>query len=117
MQACCKYPERNAPIVAPHRMAAPEACGFRPRSENLETTLGKKFERWLAEGALAQMKGPAEAGPHCSISDCGLPALLPVLFRRHRVFEEILVLRREAFRELENLKAVAIADGPELDVG
>src|SRR5215472_3638428 len=46
------------------------------------------------------------------ISDCALPALLPGLFRRHRVFEEILVLRCEAFRKLENLKAVAIADGP-----
>ena len=44
-------------------------------------------------------------------------ALLLTLFSRHRVFEEILVLRCEAFRETENLKAVAIADGPELDVG
>jgi hypothetical protein len=43
--------------------------------------------------------------------------LLLALFGRHRVFEEILVLRREAFRELDNLKAVAIADGPELDIG
>src|SRR5690242_9051100 len=42
---------------------------------------------------------------------------LPVLLSRHRVLEEILVLRREAFRELQNLKAVAIADGPELDIG
>ena len=44
-------------------------------------------------------------------------ALLLALFSRHRVFEEILVLRCEAFRELKNLKAVPIADGPELDVG
>jgi hypothetical protein len=39
------------------------------------------------------------------------------LFSRHRVFEEILVLRCEVFRELHNLEAVAIADSPELDVG
>ena len=51
------------------------------------------------------------------ISDCAWPALLPVLLGRHRVCEEILVLRCEAFRELENLKAVAITDGPELDIG
>src|ERR1700722_15891940 len=35
-------------------------------------------------------------------------------FSRHRVFEEILVLRYEPVRKPENLKAVAIADGPEL---
>jgi hypothetical protein len=42
---------------------------------------------------------------------------LPVLLSRHNVFEKILVLRCEAFCKLENLKAVAIADGPELDIG
>ena len=51
------------------------------------------------------------------ILDCAWPALLLALFSRHRVFKEILVLRCEAFRELKNLKAVPIADGPELDVG
>src|SRR5690348_11569976 len=50
-------------------------------------------------------------------SDCALPAWLPVLLSRHDVFEKILVLRCEAFREAKNLKAVAIADGPELDIG
>jgi hypothetical protein len=39
------------------------------------------------------------------------------LLSRYRVREEILVLRSEALRKLENLKAVAIADGPELDIG
>ena len=62
-------------------------------------------------------KGPAEAGPVALISDCSLRALLPVSFSRHNVLKEILVLRCEAFRKLENLKAVAIADGPELDIG
>ena len=76
-----------------------------------------KFDRCVAEGAPAEMKGPAEAGPVALISDCALPALLLALFSRHRVCEEILVLRREALRKLENLKAVAIADGPELDIG
>ena len=64
------------------------------------------------------MRGPAEAGPVCPDLRCALPALLSAgRFRRHRVFEETLVLRCEAFRKLENLKAVAIADGPELDIG
>jgi hypothetical protein len=63
------------------------------------------------------MKGPAEAGPVCPDLDGALPALLPGLFRRHRVCEEILVLRCEALRKLENLKAVGIADDPELDIG
>jgi len=48
---------------------------------------------------------------------CALPGLLPALFRRDRVFEEILVLRFEAIRKAENLEAVAIADGPELHLG
>src|SRR5207249_7464776 len=60
-------------------------------------------------------RGPAEAGPVALILDCALPALLDATFSRHRVFEEILVLRCEAFRKSENLKAVAIADGPDLD--
>ena len=46
-----------------------------------------------------------------------MPAFLEALFGRHRVLEEILVLRREAFRKAEDLEAVAIADGPELDIG
>src|SRR6516164_6365428 len=71
---------------------------------------------WL-EYLKTQTRRPAEAGLLGLISDCASPALLPALFSRHRVFEEILVLRCEAFRKLENLKAVAIADGPELDIG
>ena len=63
------------------------------------------------------MKGPAEAGPVALILDCALPALLLAIFSRHRVFEEILMLRCEPFRKPENLKTVAIADGPELDIG
>jgi hypothetical protein len=43
--------------------------------------------------------------------------LLPALFSRHRVCEEILVLRYETALKAENLKAVAVADGPELHVG
>jgi len=43
--------------------------------------------------------------------------LLLALFSRHRVVEEILVLRCDAFQELDNLKVVAIAGGPELDFG
>src|SRR6185437_3550775 len=38
-------------------------------------------------------------------------------FSRHRVCEEIPVFRLEAVGEAENLKAVAIADGPELHLG
>ena len=67
-------------------------------------------------GVKAEMRGPAEAGPVALISDCALPAWLPVLLSRHDVFEKILVLRCEAFRKTENLKAVAIADGPKLDI-
>ena len=79
---------------------------------------GPKIERLRIEEAVAQMTGPAEAGPVCrDLSDCALPALLPALFSRHHVFEEILVLRGEALRESQNLKAVGIADGPELDIG
>ena len=89
---------------------------LRRRSENLKTALGKGFDAWPKERQ-QKTKGPAEAGPVALISDCALPALLLALFSRHRVCEEILVLRRETFRELENLKAVAIADGPELDIG
>ena len=64
------------------------------------------------------MKGPAEAGPVCPDLRFALPALLAAeVSRRHRVFEEILVLRQETAREVQNLKAVAIADGPELHVG
>jgi len=104
-----------------HRRAsqapAHEPAWLPRRREDLKTALGKKFERRAAEGAPAETKGPAEAGPVALISDCALPALLLALFSRHRVFEEILVLRCEAFRKLENLKAVAIADGPELDIG
>ena len=83
----------------------------------MKTALGKKFERRVAEGAPTETKGPAEAGPFAPILDCALPALLDATFSRHRVFEEILVLRCEAFRKSENLKAVAIADGPDLDIG
>ena len=60
---------------------------------------------------------PPKRVPFALISDCALAALLQTIFSRHRVFEEILVLRCEAFRKLENLKAVAITDGPELDIG
>jgi hypothetical protein len=87
------------------------------RSENVKTARQEAPERSVAEGVKAEMRGPAEAGPVALISDCALPALLPALFSRHHVCEEILVLRREALRKLENLKAVAITDGPELDVG
>jgi hypothetical protein len=83
----------------------------------VKTALGKKFERRVAEGAPTETKGPASAGPFALILDCALPALLQAIFSRHRVFEEILVLGCEAFRKSENLKAVAIADGPDLDIG
>jgi hypothetical protein len=39
------------------------------------------------------------------------------LVSRHDVTEEILVLRREAFRKAKRLKAVTIGDRPELDIG
>ena len=65
----------------------------------------------------AQQQDPPKRVLFALISDCALPALLPALFSRHRVCEEILVLRCEAFRKLENLKAVAIAYGPKLDIG
>ena len=89
----------------------------RTKQEREDNAREEAPERRMAEGAKAEMRGPAEAGPVCPGSDCALPALLPALFSRHRVFEEILVLRCEAFRKLQNLKAVAIADGPELDIG
>lgn len=89
-------------------------------TEFQKLVMGATFAR-RSEG---RNRGPAEAGPialicdsYDLISDCALPALLQAIFSRHRVFEEILVLRCEAFRKLENLKAVAIADGPELDIG
>ena len=63
------------------------------------------------------MKGPAEAGPVCADAGLRFAGLLPGLFGRHHVFEEILVLRREALRKLENLKAVRIADRPKLNIG
>ena len=64
------------------------------------------------------MTGPAEAGPVWrGLPDCASPAWLPVLLSRHYVCEEILVLRREALRKLQNLEAVTIADSPELDIG
>jgi hypothetical protein len=69
-----------------------------------------------AEGAWKRQDPPKRV-LSALISDCALPALLPGLFSRHRVFEEILMFRREALRKLENLKAVGIADGPELDIG
>ena len=69
-------------------------------------------------GAQVEMKGPAEAGPFCAdLPDCAFPALSEALFGRHDVFEEILVLRGEALRESENLKAMPITDRPELDIG
>jgi hypothetical protein len=40
-----------------------------------------------------------------------------LLIRTVGVCEEILVLRCETVREAENLKAVGIADGPELHLG
>jgi len=89
-------------------------CGDDQRST---TECARVTMPWMKLSRRQKMKGPAEAGPFCRDSDCALPALLPVLFSRHRVSEEILVLRGEAFRELQNLKAVAIADGPELDIG
>jgi hypothetical protein len=77
-----------------------------------------EVERCVAEGAAAETEGPAEAGPVCPDLDCALPALLAAdVFRGHRVFEEILMLRFETVRKAENLKAVAIADGPELHLG
>ena len=73
-------------------------------------------DAWPKE-ALAEIKDPPKRVLFALISGSALPVLLLALFSRHRAFDEILVLRCEAFREFQNLKAVAIADGPELDVG
>ena len=70
-------------------------------------------EAWLDELSTQKRRDPPKRVPFALI----LRFASFALFRRHRVFEEILVLRCEAFRKLENLKAVAIADGPELDIG
>lgn len=79
-------------------------------------TLGSGQQRRCALRG-AQREDPPKRALFALILDCALPALLQAIFSRHCVFEEILVLRCEAFRKLENLKAVAIADGPELDTG
>ena len=88
-------------------------CGDDQRST---TECARVTMPWMKLSRRQKMTGPAETGPVCPGSELR-PALLPGLFSRHRVFEEILVLRCEAFRKLENLKAVAITDGPELDIG
>jgi hypothetical protein len=94
------------------------ACTLAQRMACLQTALGKKFERCAAEAGVSRNERTRRSGSCCAlIADCALPALLQALLSRHHVFEEILVLRREAFRESENLKAMAIADGPELDIG
>ena len=90
----------------------------RTKREREDSAREEAPERRVAEGVKAEMRGPAEAGPRCPDLRLRFAALLSTdLFRRHRVCEEILVSRCEAFRKLENLKAVAIADGPELDIG
>ena len=42
---------------------------------------------------------------------------LPPIYLLARVLEEILVVRLEAVREAQDLKTVAITDGPELQLG
>ena len=103
-------------VASGPQLAPLEIPGLRPAGECDDPILDLR-EMGPDVAALAEMTGPAEAGPVVLISDCALPTLLQAIFSRHRVFEEILVLRCEAFRKLENLKAVAIADGPELDIG
>ena len=71
-----------------------------------------------ARGTRLEMKRTRRSGSlFALISRLRFASLLQALFSRHGVFEEILVLRGEAFRKAEDLKAVAIADGPELDIG
>jgi len=72
-------------------------------------------EAWLDELSTQKRRDPPKRVPFALV--LRLPGLLPALFRRDRVFEQLLVLRRETLRKAENLKAVAIADGPELDFG
>src|SRR5215472_5934067 len=62
----------------------------------------------------------------CTANRCHRPAIgyedsacyLPAdLFTRQSLLEEILVVLLEAVREAQDLKAVAITDGPELQLG
>ncbi len=63
------------------------------------------------------MRGPAEAGPVALIAECACPACYLPIYLPARVLEQILVSRLETVREAQDLKAVAIADGPELQLG
>ena len=106
--------------VARTGLASVEGITFRVPSVCRALMASKKrsTKRFVAKGSASENeKDPPKRVLFALISDCALPALLPALFSRHRVCEEILVLRCEALRKLQNLKAVAIADGPELDIG
>ena len=83
-----------------------------------EASTSKKLWKKRGYELKTQTRGPAEAGPRCPDLRLRFAALLSAdLFRRHRVCEEILVLRFETVRKAENVKAVAIADCPELHLG
>ena len=88
----------------------------------MKTTLGKRRPKnaWRKERKRKREDPPKRAlFALAQIALCQLCYLLCSVgaFSRHRVCEEIPVLRFETVREAENLKAVAIADGPELDIG
>ena len=84
--------------------------------EVMNTALGKRFARRGRRRVSRNERTRRSGSCLRLISRLRFAALLQALFSRHDVFEEILVLRSEVFRTSENLKAVAIADGPELDI-